>query len=110
MLVDTNDELVVVEMSFQNLESTLSEIAESGVVMPTFGVVEMRYHRCANSKLAEDVQPLEPVGVDSCLVDLIDGYGASAEREGSGRSEGDYSARGEFLNQHGTHGRVVPLA
>ena len=110
VFVDADDELVIVEVLLENLQSTLTEIAESRVVVPALGVVVMGNHRCANAKLTEHIQTLEPIWIDSRLVDLVNGHGSSAECECSRGGKGNHSAVGEFANQHRAQRRVAPLA
>ena len=110
VFVDADDELVLVEVLLENLQSALTEIAKSRVVVPALGVVVVGNHRCVNAKLTEHIQTLEPIWIDSRLVDLVNGHGSSAECECSCGGKGDQSARGEFANQHRAQRRVAPLA
>ncbi|CAB5122920.1 unannotated protein [freshwater metagenome] len=65
-------------------------------MVPTFGIVVVRYDSHIESQLAEDVETLKPTWLTSDFVNLVDGNCVATQSERCGRSKGHRSTSAHF--------------
>ena len=109
VLIDTQDETSVRQFGLEHGEAPLTEIAEARVVVAALGVVVMRDDRNVQADLRQHVEPVQPVRVESDLVDLVHGHGRPAERQCRCRREHDRAAGAQLVGDGAGDGSVAPL-
>ena len=106
--VDAQHEDVIGQLSLEAREAALAEVAEARVVGATLGVVVVGDDGHAQAQGSEDVEPIEPVGVRTDLVDLVDRDRVGAQRQGGGAGERDDARALQVRRQHRREPRRPP--
>ena len=97
VLIDPEYVVISGKFLFHEAKASLSEVAETRVVVTALGVVVVRNDDSINTDSAKDVEAIKPVGIVATLINFVHRNCAGADCQRCGRSEDDDASLIKFV-------------
>ena len=110
VLIDPEHVVISRKFLFHESKASLSEVAETRVVVTALGIVVVRNDDSINTDSAKDVEAIKPVGVVATLINFVHRNRVGTDCQRCGGSEDDDASLIKFVGNDVGYIGIRPLA